>query len=162
MRHPKSGIRDSLVLGILVWLAPGIENALADDFMLTMPKLSSWLEAYGNAWETRDADAAVLIFSEDATYRVSPYEEAHVGRSGIHEYWAGVTENQRNVDFQYQALSVNGNTGIAHWSAEFSVEPGGTTIQLDGIFVLDFDSEGKCHRLREWWHLKADDAASED
>jgi ketosteroid isomerase-like protein len=58
---------------------------------LTMSELSNWLEAYGAAWETRDADAAAKIFSEDATYRVTPYEEPHKGRSGVHDYWAGVT-----------------------------------------------------------------------
>lgn len=26
----------------------------------------------------------------------------------------------------------------------------------DGIFVLDFDENGNCRQLREWWHLKAE------
>lgn len=135
---------------------------MADDYKLTMSSLSAWLDAYGSAWETRDADAAANIFSADATYRVTPYEEPHVGKDGVRNYWAGVTENQRNVRFEHEALSATGNTGIAHWSANFDVAPEGTNIELDGIFVLEFDEDGKCRRLREWWHLKTDATAGQD
>ena len=142
-------MRRAFVFGLLVWLAPALQ---ADDFRLTMDELSGWLDAYGEAWETRDADAAVKIFADDATYRVTPYEKPHVGHSGIHEYWASVTANQRNVRFTHEALSVQGDIGIAHWSAEFDVAPEGIKIELDGVFVLEFDSQGKCRSLLEWWH----------
>jgi len=67
-----------------------------------------------------------------------------------------VTANQRNIQFAYQPLSVNGNTGIAHWSAAFDVEPTGTRIELDGIFVLAFDRNGTVRQLNEWWHLRSE------
>lgn len=153
-----SGIKYSAALVVLIVLAACTQQSMDEESKLTMAELSSWLDAYGAAWETRDADAAVQIFSEDATYQVTPYEDPHMGRSGIHEYWAGVTENQRNVLFEHEALSVSGNTGIAHWSANFDVEPDGTKIELNGIFVLEFDQDGKCRRLREWWHLRSEGA----
>lgn len=128
---------------------------------LTMAGLTAWLDAYGNAWESRDAEKAAMLFAEESSYQVTPYEEPHTGPDGVREYWAGVTENQRNIRFEYQPLSVSGNTGIAHWSAEFDVESGGTHIELDGIFVLEFDASGKCARLREWWHLNSQEAAAE-
>jgi ketosteroid isomerase-like protein len=133
---------------------------MADE--LTMSALSNWLDAYGEAWESRDADAAAKIFSEDANYHVTPYEDPHVGQDGVRNYWAGVTENQRNVQFEYQTLSVTGNTGIAHWSANFDVAPDGPHIELNGIFVLEFDADGKCRRLREWWHLQTDAEEEQD
>lgn len=148
-----------LLTMLLVIGAGGSDAAKADE--LTMEELTSWLDAYGEAWESRDANSAAAIFSEDSSYRVTPYEEPHVGPEGVRQYWAGVTENQRNVQFEHQPLSINGNTGIAHWSANFDVEPGGTHIELDGIFVLDFDENGKCRRLREWWHLRSQEAATE-
>lgn len=135
-------------------------NAVAED--LTMSALSNWLDAYGEAWESRDADAAAKIFSEDATYQVTPYEDPHVGQDGVHNYWAGVTENQRNVQFDHEPISVSGNTGVAHWSANFDVAPDGPHIELNGIFVLEFDTDGKCRRLREWWHIQTDAGEGQD
>ncbi len=135
--------------------------AIAEDdqsSQLTMAALTNWLDAYGDAWESRDPDKAAKLFSEDSSYRVTPYEEPHVGQDGVREYWAGVTANQRNIQFEYQPLSVNGDTGIAHWSVAFDVEPTGTRIELDGIFVLAFDQNGNCRQLQEWWHLRSENA----
>jgi ketosteroid isomerase-like protein len=149
-------------VAFLVLFILGTGNAMADQHELTMSGLSNWLDAYGNAWETRDADAAARIFSADATYQVTPYEEPHRGQEGVHKYWAGVTENQRNVQFDYEAISVSGNTGIAHWSAMFDVAPDGPKLELNGIFVLEFDESGKVRQLREWWHLKTHGAEGQD
>ncbi len=127
---------------------------------LTTSGLTSWLAAYGDAWESRDPEKAATLFSEDASYQVTPYEQPHIGRNGVREYWAGVTANQQNVQFESQTLGITGNTGIAHWSAEFDVVPAGIRIRLDGIFILEFDESGRCQRLREWWHSETDDAES--
>lgn len=134
---------------------PAKATAFADEHELSMAELTAWLDAYGAAWENRDADAAAALFSEDSSCQVTPYEEPHLGPGGVHAYWSGVTENQRGVQFEHQPLSVTGNTGIAHWSAAFKAGPDGTPLQLDGIFVLEFDADGKCRKLREWWHLRA-------
>ncbi len=152
--------KQSLSYALLVSLMLVTGGAMAEE--LTMSALSNWLDAYGEAWESRDADAAAKIFSADTTYQVTPYEDPHLGQDGVRNYWAGVTENQRNVQFDYQTLSVTGNTGIAHWSANFDVAPDGPHIELNGIFVLEFDADGKCRRLREWWHIQTDAEEGQD
>ncbi|MGH8246289.1 MAG: hypothetical protein ACREUU_07635, partial [Gammaproteobacteria bacterium] len=91
----------------------------------------------------------------------SPYEEPLLGPQGIHAYWTGVTKDQRNVEFRFQVIGVTGSTGIAHWSAAFDVETSKSRIELDGIFILDFDQSGKCRSLREWWHLRSTSSADE-
>jgi hypothetical protein len=50
---------------------------------------------------------------------------------------------------------VNGKTGVAHWSAKFRAASTGSAIELDGVFVLEFDASGECTSLREWWHVRA-------
>ena len=142
-----------LLLMCSILLSPA--SLAADSAGLSMAELSAWLDAYGDAWESRDADKAANLFAEDSTYQVTPYEDAHTGQDGVRQYWAGVTAGQRNVVFEYQALSVTGSTGIAHWSASFAVGPDDVHLELDGIFVLKFDANGKCTELREWWHLKS-------
>lgn len=149
-------------VAILIAIAFGAAPAFAQQTgQLTTVKLAAWLDAYGEAWESRDADKAAELFAAASSYQVTPYDEPHVGPEGVRRYWAGVTDNQRNVQFEYRILGSSGNTGIAHWWAEFDVEPGGAHLALDGIFVLDFDANGKCTRLREWWHLKSEEAAVE-
>lgn len=146
------------------WMTGFLLAALAGTALagtdLTHEQLDGWLAAYGKAWETRSADQAVTLFTPDATYQDNPYEPPHQGHAGIHAYWAGVTKDQRNVKFGYELIAVSGSTGIAHWTAEFDVEPSKAHLSLNGVFVLEFGADGKCRSLREWWHLKAADAGA--
>jgi len=117
--------------------------------------LQAWLQKYAAAWESRDAAAAGLLFTADASYHEMPFDPPKQGRAAIQDYWKTVTADQRDIQFESKIVAVNGNTGVAHWKATFKVQSTGATIALDGVFVLEFDASGQCKSLREWWHVKA-------
>lgn len=121
---------------------------------LSAADLDAWLGAYGQAWERKDADAAANLFAEDARYLETPYAEAFEGQAGVRDYWARVTADQQDIDFQYSSIAVDGNTGIASWSATFATISGGVKVELNGVFVLEFDETKRCVLLREWWHAR--------
>jgi hypothetical protein len=74
------------------------------------------------------------------------------GRTAIATYWSYATRSHSDVHFGYEVLAGGENYGIAHWWCSFLRPPGTAFIKLDGIFVLEFDGEGRCKSLREWWH----------
>jgi nuclear transport factor 2 (NTF2) superfamily protein len=115
-------------------------------------ELRAWLDAYGKAWESNDPDAAMQLFTEDARYYETPFDEPSHGREGVRSYWAGATGSQSDISFTYEIIATLPHRGIARWSAEFTRVTSGKRVKLDGVFVLDFDSDGLCRVLREWWH----------
>ena len=122
---------------------------------LSTAKLDTWLSGYREAWEKRDAERAAQLFTENARYQEMPFDAPKSGRAEIREYWSGVTADQRDVEFHSQTIAVNGNTGVAHWSAKFKQASTGMTVELDGVFVLEVDPKtGLCSTLREWWHVR--------
>ena len=120
----------------------------------TRAGFEAWLARYGAAWETRDADAAAALFTADATYHEMPFDAPISGLDGIRDYWARVTADQREIHFNARPIVVSGNTGVAEWTANFRLESSGATIELNGVFVLEFDATGRCTSLREWWHVR--------
>jgi len=46
---------------------------------MTEEMVRSWLDAYGRAWETRDPEAVVRLFTEDGTYQETPFVEPMAG-----------------------------------------------------------------------------------
>jgi hypothetical protein len=112
----------------------------------------SWLDAYGRAWETRDPQAAADLFTKDATYQETPFDEPLRGRSAIFEYWSDVPRSQDQIRFGCDILAVTENLGIARWWASFVRIPSKTQVKLDGIFVVSLDAENRCKEFREWWH----------
>jgi uncharacterized protein (TIGR02246 family) len=115
-------------------------------------ELKTWLERYGQAWENRDPEAAAALFSEDARYYETPFLAPAQGRDGVRRYWAAATRNQSEITFSYDIVSVSGGQGIARWWATFRRVQSDVTASLDGVFLLEFNNEGLCCELREWWH----------
>jgi uncharacterized protein (TIGR02246 family) len=113
-----------------------------------------WLASYGSAWISRDAEAAASLYTDDATYQVTPFDEPLRGRAAIYEYWAGVAKTEEKIQFGHEIIAVTAELGIARWWASFVRVPPGLETMLDGIFLISLDSEGRCHSLREWWHKR--------
>jgi hypothetical protein len=113
-----------------------------------------WLDAYGRAWEAGDPEAAAKLFTEDAAYHETPFDEPMRGREEILEYWSGVPRSQGDVRFSYEILAASEEEGIAHWNADFVRLPARTPVQLDGILLAKLDAGGRCTEFREWWHRR--------
>jgi uncharacterized protein (TIGR02246 family) len=119
---------------------------------LTPAIAEDWLQRYGEAWERADPAAAAQLFTEDCQYFETPFSPPACGREGVLQYWSAVPEGQAEVSFQYRLLVVQSSTAIAHWNASFTRRATGSSVALDGVFVLEFDDRGLCRTLREWWH----------
>lgn len=112
----------------------------------------SWLDAYGQAWENRNPEAITALFTENSTYQVTPFLEPMSGRNAIYEYWSEMARTEENITFRYEILVANPELKIARWSASFVIVPPGLQTQLDGIFLISLDEQGRCKSLQEWWH----------
>lgn len=156
--------RNTLLAGILALLTSFSGASTAHAEPVSRTSVDGWLAAYGKAWEERDADAAAALFTEGATYQENPFEEPFNGRAGIHDYWAKVTADQRDVSFTSSVITTFERSAVAHWSARFTSAASGASISLDGVFLLEFDGRGLCNSLREWWIVEVDGgtATSED
>jgi hypothetical protein len=112
---------------------------------------TEWLAAYRRAWIERDADAAAVLFTEDATYAEQPYQAAFIGRDGVRDYWARVTATQTAIEIKYgEPITVGERTAVEWWT---TLTNGGVPVTLAGAFMLTFDAAGLCRTLREYWHF---------
>ena len=78
--------------------------------------VQKWLEAYCEAWRTRDADAAAALFTEDSIYRSHPFRHPHRGQDGVRAYWLKATQDQRGLDLR---------SGCPSWKGTASPSSGG-------------------------------------
>jgi hypothetical protein len=116
---------------------------------LSREQLKRWLDDYKAAWENRDAEAAGGLFTKDARYFETPFASPFLGSAGVRDYWKAVTEEQREIRFGYRIISITGASAVVHWTSRFIWS--GDPVELDGMFLLDFDRAGRCSVLREWW-----------
>ena len=123
--------------------------------MIDRTSVTSWLQAYVQAWKTYDEKAISGLFSEDAVYVPNPFYEPIHGRDAIIAFWFEEPDAKGTYDAEYEPLVIEGNHAVTHgWSRYF--EPDGKTItfEWDNIFVLQFDEQGRCSEYREWYMQK--------
>ena len=134
------------------------ESMAAD---VSVEQARDWIEAYKRAWITRDAEIAVSLFTDDATYREGRFVPAMVGSEAIRNYWQSrVFEGQRDVSFKYKLWAVSGAQCFADYQANFTWLPINGIMELDGVLRITFVPGGPgrrsllCSLLEEWIDLR--------
>jgi len=116
-------------------------------------ELADWIEGYRRAWEEKDSDLVVTLFTEDASYRSSPFLEPNLGHEGIRAYWGRVTSSQSRVEVRMGEPVSAGNVVAVEWWATMDVADEGA-VTLPGCLLLQLAPDGRCFDLREYWNVQ--------
>lgn len=119
--------------------------------MPTLDQVKDWAEAYRVAWENEDSEAAASLFTDDGSYLSNIYELPHRRRSGVSEYWTGVTSVQSDVTVRMGEPIIDGDRVDVEFWTTMSIES--APVTLAGCLLLRFADDGLCADLREYWNL---------
>ena len=108
------------------------------------------LARFKRAWESRDPDAMVELFAQDAEYRLDPFLQPLTGVNAIREHWNGIAAEQAHVDFDAERVWVSGRTVLASWHAAYTRRRTAERVRVRGFSTLELDDSGSIVRLREW------------
>jgi nuclear transport factor 2 (NTF2) superfamily protein len=115
-------------------------------------ELTEWIRSYAKAWETADEDLIASLFTEDASYRSSPFREPFRGHEEIRAYWRRGAGTQRETRVRMGTPFGKGRRVAVEWWTTMVDE--GETVTLPGCLLLRFAPDGRCVDLREYWNLE--------
>ena len=115
--------------------------------------LQLWLDKYVEAWRTYDPAQIGDLFSEDALYFYSPFDEHDPvrGREAIVKDWRAEPNAIGSWEARYMPVAVEDNVGVAQGRTRYLRPDGTIQREFDNIFVLHFDEAGRCARFTEWY-----------
>jgi ketosteroid isomerase-like protein len=151
----------ALLVGGVVAVSSGASASTrpGHPFHLTAQDASRWMKGYLNAWETRDADAVVKLFTPNGVYQSLPGDptQTFVGRAAIHKYWFDVTRPQSQITGIQGRPIVDGNRAAVEIWVKF-VDPvynpdGDHKITLLETNVLTFASGRLVSKNVEYWNI---------
>jgi PAS domain-containing protein len=127
---------------------------------MTLEELDRWLDTYGRAWENKDVDAFVGCFTPGADYYWGPsWDPPLRGHDEIRARTEQAIAGQERVEFGHETLAITPDgRGIAKWWVALEV-PAVGTIDLEGVFLVTLDADGRCTDFREWWNDRTRPAA---
>ena len=120
---------------------------------------AKWMQRYLQAWETRDADAVVKLFTPNGVYQSIPGvpSQTFVGRKAIHKYWFNVTRPQSLIHgVQGQPIVSGDRASIEIWVTfrDPVYNPKGRhMITLLEANVVTFVKSGPASKNVEYWNI---------
>jgi hypothetical protein len=115
--------------------------------------LQEWLDKYVEAWRSYEPEKIRELFSENALYFYSPFDEKnHLrGREAIVAGWLQEPDAEGSWEAHYVPVAVEGSVGVAQGRTRYFNSDGSIERQFDNIFVMHFDDTGRCTRFTEWY-----------
>jgi SnoaL-like domain len=150
-------------LAIAIAVALGCISVAASEasapFKVSKQTATKWMAGYLQAWETRDADAVVKLFTPRGVYQSIPgvSNQTFVGRRAIHKYWFNVTRPQSLIHGVQGEPIVTGNRAAIEIWVTFRdpvYNPKGKhMITLLETNVVTFVKGGLASKNVEYWNI---------
>ena len=104
-----------------------------------------WVADYERAW--RDGDVSVLarLFTENASYRVSPYAEPRIGHLEIQAFW--LDDEGRAFTATAEPVAVEGRAAVVRLEVRYR-DP--VEQEYRDLWVLRFAPDGRVEDFEEW------------
>ena len=118
-----------------------------------------WLDDYIDAWKSYDEAAIGALFSEDATYRYHPWEEAAdtlVGRAAIVASWLEDRDDPDSWTAEYRPWAIDADRAVAVGVSRYYGADGDTVErEYHNVFLCRFDDGGRCREFTELFLRRA-------
>lgn len=110
--------------------------------------LRQWLAGYEAAWRAPGTNGLAALFTDDATYLHSPYEQPITGLGAIRRMWEEDRDGPDEVfTLATEVLAVEGPTAVVRAEVCYGTPP---RQEYRDLWVLRFTGDGRCTWFEEW------------
>jgi mannose-6-phosphate isomerase-like protein (cupin superfamily) len=112
--------------------------------------LLAWIAGYEQAWRSPGTDLLGQLFTDDAEYLVTPYDEPVAGLAAIRAFWDEERGGSDEVfTMSAEVVAAAGGTGVAKVLVRYG-EP--VVHEYLDLWVVTFaaDGSGRAARFEEW------------
>ena len=105
---------------------------------------------YKRARETRDVDAMMELYRDDADLRTDPFEEHATGVLAIRAHWNRVAAGQASVEFDAERVWVSRSAVLVAWHGAWTRRETAERLRERGFMTLELDDDRMIVRERHW------------
>lgn len=108
--------------------------------------IDAWISSYERAWRTAGTEPLARLFSEDARYRMSPYEEPAEGLAAVAALWESEREGpDESFEMRHEVIAVEGDTAVVRVEVDYARGP-----EYRDLWVIRLGPDGRCRDFEEW------------
>ena len=104
-----------------------------------------WVRGYELGWRAGQPSAVESLFTEDARYLRSPYEEPLQGHQAIKDFW--LADEGETFTMTSDLVAVDGDSAVVRVEVRYG-EP--VRQEYRDLWLLRFDDDGRVREFEEW------------
>lgn len=116
--------------------------------------VEGWVSGYERGWRERDLSAVGTLFTEDARYARSPYDEPLRGHAAIQEIW--LDDPGTEFTMTAEAVAVERDRAVVRAEVQYTAP---RRRQFRELWVLRFADDGRVSDFEEWTYELGEPAA---
>lgn len=114
--------------------------------MASRTDIDTWIADYETAWRTAGTEPLSDLFTEDGSYRMSPYEEPARGLEQIAALWEREREGpHEGFEMRHEVIAVEGETAVVRVEVEYA-----RGTEYRELWIIRLDPGGRCREFEEW------------
>lgn len=118
------------------------------ELMTDRQAVARWISSYEAAWRAPGTENLSSLFTRDATYLQSPYEDPVAGLDAIAEMWEEEREGPDEVfSLSTEIVALDGDIVVVRAEVHYG-EP--LRQEYRDLWVFRLEDDGRCSRFEEW------------
>lgn len=109
-----------------------------------------WTKGFMDSWKKLDWKRTLETLSKDVKYYENPIDKPCSSFEEVTNLWSVVADNQKDIEYKFEILTCNEETCIINWQMTRTMTEGNIKQEIDGIFQISLDKDGKCTYFKQW------------
>lgn len=117
-----------------------------------------WISKFMESWKSLEGEKTAYLLSKDAKYYETPNGKPCESWEEILELWRVVPNNQRDITYSFEIICQSKEYCIINWKMKriFVSLSGEMKQNIDGIFQISLDNNGKCNFFKQWRYMETE------
>lgn len=113
-------------------------------------RYEEWAKEFMESWKALDWKRTLNTLNEKVEYYENPIDKPCNNFEEVINLWNVVSDNQKDIDYKYEIVAFNERTCIINWQMTRTMTKGNIKQEIDGIFQVSLDADGKCTFFKQW------------
>jgi ketosteroid isomerase-like protein len=109
--------------------------------------VDNWITEYIAAWRAKDIAKLSHVFSDEITYRTTPFKEPLIGMEAVQQLWIDETEDGEEFTVEHDVVAIEGDIAVIKVDVHYTKPK---EQYWKDIWIIQLDDDGLCFSFEEW------------
>ena len=113
-----------------------------------------WTREFMESQRELDQKRTLETLDKNVEYYENPIDKPCANFEEVTNLWNIVADNQKDISYKFNIVAFNEKTCIISWQMTRIMTKTDVKQEIDGIFQISINNDGKCTYFKQWRFIK--------